>query len=180
MVAVDYDDNVISHVRRTYPRVQALRANLIDLPLRSATVDGVVSLQVIEHLWDLPSFWAECRRVLRPGGRLVVSTPNRITFSPGVARGQKPTNPFHVEEFDAEQLAHILVQAGFSEVHVLGLRHAPRLAETDIVARQIEAVLTNGWTDDLTELVATVTPSDFIIDEIDPDGDLDLVAVARR
>lgn len=180
VVAVDYDDQVISHVRRTYPRVQALKANLIDLPFRSATVDSVVSLQVIEHLWDLPSFWAECRRVLRPSGRMVVSTPNRITFSPGVARGQKPTNPFHVEEFDAEQLAQMLLSAGFSEVHVLGLRHAPRLVDADIVARQIDAVLTHGWTQDLTDLVATVTTADFIIDEIDPDTDLDLVAVARR
>ena len=35
------------------PRVQTMRANLVDLPLRSGTADVVVSLQVIEHLWDL-------------------------------------------------------------------------------------------------------------------------------
>jgi SAM-dependent methyltransferase len=180
VVAVDYDDAVIGHVRRTYPRVQTLKANLIELPLRSSTADGLISLQVIEHLWDLPTFWAEIRRVVRPGGRVVISTPNRLTFSPGVARGQKPTNPFHVEEFDAGQLAHMLTDAGFSDVRVLGLRHGPRLLHTDVVARQIDAVLSDSWTQDLLTLVAGVTVTDFVIGEIDPDLDLDLVAVARR
>ncbi len=180
VVAVDYDDAVVGHVRRTYPRVQTLKANLVDLPLRSSTADGLISLQVIEHLWDLPTFWAEIRRVVRPGGRVVISTPNRLTFSPGVARGQKPTNPFHVEEFDAEQLAHMLTAAGFSDVRVLGLRHGPRLADSNVVARQIDAVLSDAWTDDLLDLVASVTVTDFVIGEIDPELDLDLVAVARR
>ena len=180
VVAVDYDEATIGHVRRAYPRVQTLKANLIDLPLRSATVDSLVSLQVIEHLWDLPAFWAEVRRVVRPGGRVVISTPNRVTFSPGLARGQKPTNPFHVEEFDAHQLAALLAEAGFSEVRVLGLRHGPRLADEDVVARQIQAILADEWPTDLVQLVAAVTCEDFLLGAIDPDLDLDLVAVARR
>lgn len=180
VVAVDYDDTTIAHVRRTYPRVQTLKANLVDLPLRTATVDSLVSLQVIEHLWDLTGFWDEIRRVVRPGGRVVISTPNRVTFSPGLARGQKPTNPFHVEEFDAHQLADLLTAAGFTDVRVLGLRHAARLADANIVTRQIEAILADEWPDDLVDLIATVTCEDFELGAIDPEVDLDLVAVVRR
>ena len=42
----------------------------------------------------------------------MVSTPNRPVFSPGLGRGEKPTNPFHVEELDAEQLHDLLAAAG--------------------------------------------------------------------
>ncbi|MEI2716994.1 MAG: class I SAM-dependent methyltransferase [Candidatus Nanopelagicales bacterium] len=180
VIAIDMDDAVIAHVRRTYPKVQTLQANLVDLPLRSGTADTVVCLQVIEHLWNLDEFLAECRRILRPGGRLVVSTPNRITFSPGLGRGEKPTNPFHVEEFDADQLVARLTDANFTSVQMHGLRHAPRLHDTDVVARQVHAVLSDEWTQDLLDLVAGVTVADFGIGAITPDEDLDLIAIARR
>lgn len=180
VVAIDMDEHVIAHVRRAYPMVQPLQANLVDLPLRSGTADTVICLQVIEHLWNLDEFLAECRRVLRPGGHLVVSTPNRLTFSPGLGRGEKPTNPFHVEEFDSAQIVELLTGAGFTSVRMHGLRHSTRLKDTDIVSRQVRAVLSDEWPDDLLDLVASVTSSDFGIAAIEPDHDLDLIAIARR
>ncbi len=180
VIAVDYDDSVVAHVRQRYPRVQTMSANLVDLPLRSATADVLVSLLVIEHLWNLSDFWSEVRRVVGPGGWIVVSTPNRVTFSPGVQRGEKPTNPFHVEEFDADQLHTMLTDAGFTQVRVLGLRHGSRLSDSDIVARQIDAILADDWPADLDEAVARVTVTDFEIDAVAADTDLDLIVVARR
>ena len=82
-------------------------------------VDLVVSSQVVEHLWDQDAFVAECARVLRPGGRLVVTTPNRLTFPPG--------NVFHSRELDATELS-ALVGEHLEVRSVLGLRHGPRLA----------------------------------------------------
>ncbi len=79
--------------RHRYPDVARCAANLVALPVATATVDLVVSSQVVEHLWDQDAFVAECARVLRPGGRLVVTTPNRRTFPPG--------NVFHPRELDA-------------------------------------------------------------------------------
>lgn len=46
------------------------------LPLPDASVDGIHACEIIEHLFDTDSFLAELRRVLRPGGVLVISTPN--------------------------------------------------------------------------------------------------------
>ncbi|MFO7709661.1 MAG: class I SAM-dependent methyltransferase [Desulfobacterales bacterium] len=46
------------------------------LPFPDATFDVVHSSELIEHLLDTESFLQECLRVLKPGGRLVVSTPN--------------------------------------------------------------------------------------------------------
>src|ERR1700741_4330083 len=87
--------------------------NLAELPLPDSSVDVVVNFQVIEHLWDQAQFVAECARVLRPSGLLMVSTPNRITFSPG---RDTPINPFHTRELNADELTELLIDGGFSDV----------------------------------------------------------------
>ncbi len=54
-----------------------LRAGLdIALPIRSASVDVVMMSEVIEHLVDTDSAIEEAYRVLKPGGSLLLSTPN--------------------------------------------------------------------------------------------------------
>ncbi|MGL4306324.1 MAG: class I SAM-dependent methyltransferase, partial [Mycobacteriaceae bacterium] len=84
VTGVDYDESAVRHVQARYPQVHMLQGNLADLPAADNSVDIVVNFQVIEHLWDQSQFIRECARVLRPSGRLLISTPNRITFSPGL------------------------------------------------------------------------------------------------
>ncbi|MGH3494161.1 MAG: class I SAM-dependent methyltransferase, partial [Sciscionella sp.] len=79
ILGVDYDALTAAHAAATYPQARFVRANLAALPVRSATADVVVSLQVIEHVWNHQEFLRECLRVLRPGGALLVTTPNRLT-----------------------------------------------------------------------------------------------------
>jgi SAM-dependent methyltransferase len=193
VVAVDYDAAAVAHVRARYARVQVMQANLAELPLPDASVDAVVNFQVIEHLWDQPQFVRECARVLRPSGLLMVSTPNRITFSPG---RDTPINPFHTRELNAAELTQLLVDAGFSEVSMSGLFHGPRLREMDarhggsIIDAQIaRAVAAAPWPPELIGDVAAVTTDDFEIVEAqeaigrdmhDMDDSLDLIAVAVR
>ncbi|QUQ71336.1 class I SAM-dependent methyltransferase [Kutzneria sp. CA-103260] len=177
VLALDYDRLTAEHVRRTYPRVHTVRGNLATLPLADATVDVVANLQVIEHLWDQHGFLVECRRVLRPGGRLLVTTPNRITFSPG---RDTPLNPFHTRELAPSELDELLREAGFEVASLAGLRHGPGIDET-IIERQVEVVLGDGgWPDDLLTEVTAVTADDFVITGDDVDGSLDLVAVAVK
>src|SRR3954471_14273536 len=52
VIAVDYDESAVAHVRSRYPRVEVTQANLTELPLPDSSVDVVVNFQVIEHLWD--------------------------------------------------------------------------------------------------------------------------------
>src|ERR1700758_102313 len=128
VVAMDYDAAAVAHVRGRYPTVEAVQANLARLPLPDASVDVVVNFQVIEHLWDQAQFVAECARVLRPSGLLMVSTPNRITFSPG---RDTPINPFHTRELNAGELTALLLDAGFGSVLMSGVFHGARLREMD-------------------------------------------------
>jgi 2-polyprenyl-3-methyl-5-hydroxy-6-metoxy-1,4-benzoquinol methylase len=120
VVAVEYDDPACRHARHTY-RLPIVRANLASLPFAPGSFDVVVAMQVIEHLWSLSQFLIDVRGLLVPGGELIVTTPNRPVFSPGLDRGEKPVNIFHVEEFDAEQVERMLLTAGFTDVTVLGL-----------------------------------------------------------
>ena len=110
VIGLDYDESSVAHIRARYPRVEMLHGNLAALPLPDASVDVVVNFQVIEHLWDQGQFVAECLRVLRPGGVLLMSTPNRITFTPG---SDVPLNPFHTRELNAAELTELLVDGGF-------------------------------------------------------------------
>lgn len=187
VVGLDYDETAVAHVRARYPRVQMHHGNLAELPLDDGTVDVVVNFQVIEHLWDQGQFVSECWRVLRPGGVLLMSTPNRITFSPG---RDTPINPFHTRELNAAELTELLTDAGFSMEGVYGIFHGPRLAELDernggsIIDAQIaRAVADAPWPTDLLDDVASVTTADFDLTdatEKDIDGSLDLVAIAVR
>lgn len=120
VIAVEYDKPACRHARATYG-LPIVRANLAQIPFAPGSFDVVVAMQVIEHLWSLSQFLVDARQLLAPGGRLIVTTPNRPVFSPGLGRGDKPVNLFHVEEFDAEQVEAMLTTAGFAHVEVIGL-----------------------------------------------------------
>jgi len=187
VVAVDYDAATVAHVAARYPRVEVVEGNLAALPLTDASVDIVVNFQVIEHLWDQPQFVRECGRVLRPGGLLLMSTPNRITFSPGL---DTPVNPFHTRELNAAELSELLTDGGFAMRSMSGVFHGPGLVTMDerhggsIIGAQIDRALADApWPDDLLADVAAVRCEDFdVLDEgrRDIDDSLDLVAIAVR
>jgi SAM-dependent methyltransferase len=187
VIGLDYDEPTVAHVRARYPRVDVRHGNLASLPLPDDSVDVVVNFQVIEHLWDQPQFVAECRRVLRPGGLLLMSTPNRITFSPG---RDTPVNPFHTRELNARELTELLVDGGFAVDSMLGVFHGARLSALDgehggsIIDAQVQRALADApWPDALLADVASVTIHDFdLVDatERDIDESLDLVAIAVR
>jgi len=180
VVAVDYDPAAVAHVAAAYPRVRAVRANLAALPVAAGAVDVLATLQVVEHLWDQPGFLAECARVLRPAGTLLLTTPNRLTFSPP----NRPLNPFHHRELAPAELGELLADAGFEVTRLLGLRHGRRLARLDRrFSSLVDAQLAGppaAWHPELRRAVARVTARDFELGPQDLDASLDLVAVAVR
>ncbi len=184
VIGVDYDTSAVEHVRSRYPRVDMRQGNLAELPIDDESVDVVINFQVIEHLWDQLQFLRECFRVLRPGGELLISTPNRITFSPG---RDTPLNPFHTRELNAAEMTELLVAAGFTVDLFTGVHHGANLKALDakhggsFIDAQIERALAGEpWPAELTADVAAVTTDDFELLEADIDASLDLVAVAVK
>lgn len=175
VAGLDLDLPTLRHVAGTHGGVRPVAANLVSLPLREGVADLVVSSQVVEHLWDQEAFVRECARVLRTEGRLVVTTPNRLTFPTG--------NPFHSRELDAVELI-ALVGRHLAVEQVLGLRHGARLtaadaAHGDLVSAQV-ATGPDRRDNHVKARVAAVTADDFEISDRDLPGCLDLVLTAVR
>ena len=85
-----------------------------------ASFDYVISFQVIEHIKRDREFVREVSRILRPGGKFIVSTPN--------APMSLTRNPWHVREYRPEELKALLGEH-FSEVECLGVSGNERVME---------------------------------------------------
>ena len=80
---------------------------------RPGRVDAVVSLQVIEHVWDHRQFLAECARVLRPGGRLVLEHAEPADLLPGFGRADRPATLPRPRVRPPTNCCELLAPAGF-------------------------------------------------------------------
>jgi SAM-dependent methyltransferase len=74
--------------------------------------DFAVTFQVIEHIQDDKFFIREIHRVLKPGGMLLISTPNRLM--------SLTRNPWHIREYTSQELANLL-KSVFSSVEMKGV-----------------------------------------------------------
>ncbi len=90
------------------------------LDFADESFDYVVSFQVIEHIEKDVDFVREVSRVLRPGGKFIVSTPN--------APMSLTRNPWHVREYNADEL-ELLLKRGFSSVERMGVYGNERVME---------------------------------------------------
>ena len=77
------------------------------IAFESNSFDFVVCFQVIEHIKNDTEFVREVARVLRPGGKFIVSTPN--------APMSLTRNPWHIREYKASEL-HSLLSLSFSKI----------------------------------------------------------------
>jgi SAM-dependent methyltransferase len=181
VLAVDLDAATVRHVHGRYPDdVVAIVGDVQRLPVVTGAVEVVASLQSIEHLADQAGFLAECSRVLRPSGTLLLTTPNQLTFPPG---RERPLNPFHTRELSPPEL-DVLLAPLFTSMRSWGLRHGPRLQRWErrhgSLVDGLLAAAPADWSPELMSVVRSVTAADFLIDDADRVDCLDLVTVALR
>lgn len=97
------------------PQVENVEQHQMVVPpigFESGSFDFVVSFQVIEHIKNDTQFVREVARVLRPGGKFIVSTPN--------APMSLTRNPWHIREYTAEELQNLL-SISFSTITPAGV-----------------------------------------------------------
>jgi ubiquinone/menaquinone biosynthesis C-methylase UbiE len=80
-------------------RIELICADIGKLPLDDNTFDVVVSSRVFQYLADPVSCVREAIRVLKPGGRLVISVPNRLNIVKYLTYDQKLYTPFEVRRW---------------------------------------------------------------------------------
>jgi SAM-dependent methyltransferase len=122
IVGVDYSASAIASHRLRFPDSDVRVADLTSLPFTDESFDACLSLGVIEHYGDGPdAILGELRRVLRPRGRLLLSTPYanlaRRTLRRRIERAQSRVaaagGHFYQFAFDEPTLNAILARAGF-------------------------------------------------------------------
>jgi ubiquinone/menaquinone biosynthesis C-methylase UbiE len=135
VVGVDVSPRAIEAARQRAPegRPEFILTTGFELPFPPSTFDLVTSFQVLEHVPDPAAFLRELARVARPGGTVILATPNAATR---LYPGMTPWNRFHVHEYLAAELAELL-RTVFARVTVLGMFGAPELYETEI--RRVDA-----------------------------------------
>jgi ubiquinone/menaquinone biosynthesis C-methylase UbiE len=131
--AIDISSEAIEEARRRYAahNIQFTTAPAQCIPFPDASFDLIVAFEVIEHLEDWPSLLAETRRLLAPGGQLIISTPNRSFYAE--TRRLAGPNPFHVHEFDFAEFrdaltAHFSAVTLFLQNHVAAISFQPEHA----------------------------------------------------
>ncbi|WP_158743146.1 glycosyltransferase [Acidisphaera sp. L21] len=119
VTGVDIDPAAVSHATASHAaeNLQYRHGSATALPLDDASVDLVVSFETLEHFAEHDAFFADARRVLRPGGRLIISTPERDVYS---GAGSEP-NPFHVKELNRVEFADLIARH-FAHHVLLGQR----------------------------------------------------------
>ena len=132
---VDVSENAVREARRN-----GLSASLIEdassLPFEDASFDVVISLEVIEHLFSPLEAVMEMKRVLAPGGLLLLTTPNtaywRLRMDMCVLGKwnplgddkavEQPWRDPHIRFFTVDALSNMLKAAGFEDVEVSGCK----------------------------------------------------------
>jgi SAM-dependent methyltransferase len=115
-VGVEIASDAVAHATNSYigENLCFIQGDARVLPLGDASCDVVVSFETIEHFAEQQRFLKEARRVLRPNGMLVVSTPDRDNYSPP----DTPANPYHVKELSGAEF-EALLRSHFAEVSIL-------------------------------------------------------------
>jgi SAM-dependent methyltransferase len=121
IVACDVDHDLLAHRRREHPEVRWVVGDAHPLPFASASFDGLFAGELIEHLPDPAAGMEEFRRVLRPGGTLVLTTPNRRRLANVVDRSERPYSPDHLSELSYDEARALLGAHGFAIVEETGL-----------------------------------------------------------
>lgn len=111
--AIDKIDEALEGLRSQWPKGRFISGNIPPFGgLPDNAFDTVISFQVIEHIQDDTAFLQEIRRVLKPGGKAWLTTPNRPM--------SLTRNPWHIREYTGPELLKLAATI-FSKAEMKGI-----------------------------------------------------------
>lgn len=117
----DLDSAAMMKMRDICPEFTWLVSDATHLPFDDGAFDTVYAGEIIEHVTDPMEALAEWRRVLAPGGTLIMTTPNRERLLACSNRALMPVHPEHVTEMTLGQARALLTVMGFEVKAVTGI-----------------------------------------------------------
>ncbi len=197
--AIDKIGKVIAELKSRYPDYRFLQASIPPIrELADGVYDTVVSFQVIEHIKNDRLYLEEIYRLLKKGGRALITTPN-IKMS-------LTRNPWHVREYKAAELANLCAEI-FPKVEMKGItgnekvmeyykmnrESVRRITRWDVLKLQhrlpagvlkipyelmnrLNRIKLNNAND---SLVATISHEDYLVVD-DADNSLDLFVIVEK
>lgn len=198
-VALDKITDVIEKLSQSYKNVTFRQAIVPPFEgIADNTFDVAVSFQVIEHIKDDAYFLKEIYRVLKPGGKALITTPN--------IKKTLTRNPWHIREYTAAELT-TLTSTIFPKVESKGItgndkvmqyyemnkRSVEKITRFDIFNLQyrlpasilripydiLNRINRNSLQKSDNKLVLDITHEDYLVSG-DPDNSLDLFYILQK
>ena len=106
VIGVDISPDAVVHANMKYQanNLEFRRGSCAAIPLADHSVDVVVSFETIEHHNEHDAMMREIKRVLIPGGLLIISSPDKLEYSDKTGYD----NPYHVKELYREDFISLL------------------------------------------------------------------------
>ncbi len=116
VVAIDKSSETILHAAGCYKRdnLEFKSIDATDASFGPETFDVVCAFEIFEHIQNYEKFINQMKKVLKPGGIFIVSTPNKKMHSPG---RKKPRSPYHYKEFYLNEF-QVLLEKYFNKVEI--------------------------------------------------------------
>jgi len=145
VIGVDLDAATIAHAKAKYQRrnLHFVRGSCTEIPCPDQSIDLVASFETIEHISEHDAFLSEIKRVLAPGGILVISSPHKAEYQ----KVSEAANPFHEAELDHDEFVQLITRTFKHNVAakqrlVIGSWIAP-----DEASAQVSTATFRGWFD---------------------------------
>lgn len=106
VTGVDISETAIKHAKETYSKtnLKYMQSDVLNMDFKDNSFDLVVSFETLEHLAAHNELVQEFKRVLKPEGVLIISTPDKKEYSDKTGFD----NEYHVKELYREDFAHLI------------------------------------------------------------------------
>ncbi|HEX7530157.1 MAG TPA: methyltransferase domain-containing protein [Pyrinomonadaceae bacterium] len=108
VIGVDLDAGAIAYAKAKYPRgnLHFVQGSCTEIPCKDHSIDLVASFETIEHISEHDLFLSEIKRVLAPGGILIISSPHKAEYQ----KVSETANPFHEGELDHDEFVQLITK----------------------------------------------------------------------